>query len=121
MHAGKNFSLKEVIIWTRRDIYKFIIISAIPTLLYVLMDWNWLSLPWLPIALIGTAVAFLIGFKNNASYDRLWEGRKIWGAIVNSSRTWGIFVLDFVSNKHADQPLPENELKAPPMMFQLQR
>jgi putative membrane protein len=112
MHAGKKFSLKEVLLWTRRDIFKFIVLSTIPTLLYVLLDWNWLSLPWLPIALIGTAVAFLIGFKNNASYDRLWEGRKIWGAIVNSSRTWGIFVLDFVTNKHAAEPLIESELKA---------
>ena len=112
MHAGKKFSLKEVLLWTRRDIYKFIVLSAIPTLLFVLMDWNWLSLPWLPIALIGTAVAFLIGFKNNASYDRLWEGRKIWGAIVNSSRTWGIFVLDFVANNHASVPLSKSDLKA---------
>ncbi len=112
MHAGKKFSIKEVIIWTRRDIFKFILLSTIPTLLYVLLDWTWLSLPWLPIALIGTAVAFLIGFKNNASYDRLWEGRKIWGAIVNSSRTWGIFVLDFVANNHALEPISKSELKA---------
>lgn len=112
MHAGEKFSIKEVIIWTRRDIYKFIILSTVPTILYVFLDWEWLSLPWLPIAMIGTAVAFLVGFKNNASYDRLWEARKIWGGIVNSSRTWGIFVLDFISNKHTAIPLSDNELKA---------
>ncbi|MDX2248355.1 MAG: bestrophin family ion channel [Bacteroidia bacterium] len=111
MHAGRNFSLKEVLLWTRREIFVFTLISFFPALFYKVFGWEWLSIPWLPIALIGTAVAFLIGFKNNATYDRLWEARQIWGAIVNSSRTWGIMVKDFVSNKHAAIPLSEAELK----------
>jgi putative membrane protein len=50
-------------------------------------------LPFLPIATVGTAVAFYVGFKNNSSYDRLWEGRKIWGEITNSSRAVASYVL----------------------------
>lgn len=60
-------------------------------------------LPWLPIALVGTAVAFLVGFKNNATYDRLWEARKIRGAIVNVSRTWGIMARDLPMCAKADE------------------
>lgn len=112
MHAGSNFTLKESVYWTRRDIYAFILISLIPTLLYQLLSFKWLSIPWLPMALIGTAVAFLIGFKNNATYDRLWEARKIWGGIVNASRTWGIMTKDFISNTHAKQVLSEVELNS---------
>lgn len=111
MHAGRKYSLKEVLFWTRRDIFKLLLVAAVPTLFYELAGWKWLSIPWLPIALIGTAVAFLVGFKNNASYDRLWEARQIWGAIVNSSRTWGIMVKDFVTNKHALSPLTDEDLK----------
>ncbi|MBL7883307.1 MAG: multidrug transporter [Bacteroidia bacterium] len=111
MHSGNNYSAKEVLFWTRRDIYALLIICTIPTALYVHLDWKWLALPWLPIALLGTAVAFVVGFKNNASYDRTWEARKVWGAIVNSSRTWGIMVKDYVSNKHALKPLSADELK----------
>ncbi|MDH4091913.1 MAG: multidrug transporter [Cyclobacteriaceae bacterium] len=110
MHAGKNFSVKEVLLWTRRDIYSLLAIATTQTFCYVVLDWRWLSIPWLPIALLGTAVAFIVGFKNNASYDRMWEARKIWGAIVNGSRGWGIMVKDFISNKHATLPLPEDEL-----------
>lgn len=55
-----------------------------------------LSIPFIPIGLIGTAVAFYVGFKNNSSYERLWEGRRIWGSLVNASRTWAIAVLDYV-------------------------
>jgi len=65
------------------------------------LEWKWLHLPWLPIGLLGTAVAFIQGFKNNASYDRLWEARKIWGGIVNASRSWTIMVKDFINNNHA--------------------
>jgi hypothetical protein len=50
-----------------------------------------------PIAMIGTAVAFIVGFKNNATYNRLWEARQIYGAIVNSSRSWTIMAIDFVT------------------------
>lgn len=110
MHAGTNYSLKEVILWIRRDIYSIFILSFIPTVLYVLLDWHWLALPWLPIALLGTAVAFVVGFKNNASYDRTWEARKIYGGIVNSSRVWGLMVKDYVTNKHSQKQHSQEEL-----------
>src|SRR5210317_352385 len=55
-----------------------------------------LSLPWGPIGVIGIAVAFYLGFKNNSSYDRTWEARKIWGSIVNNSRAFGAAVMAFV-------------------------
>jgi putative membrane protein len=111
MHAGKKFSLKEVLLWTRRDIIFLLIVSFIPTFCYEIFNWHWLAIPWLPVALLGTAVAFVVGFKNNASYDRMWEARKAWGAIVNASRSWGIMVKDYISNKHATQKLTESELR----------
>jgi len=59
---------------------------------------------------VGTAVAFYVGFKNNSSYDRLWEARKIWGAIVNSSRMWGATVRSYVTNQFRDSDVSEKEL-----------
>lgn len=111
MHAGKRFSFIEVIVWTRRDVFSLLIISAIPTCLYALLGWKFLAIPWLPIALLGTAVAFVIGFKNNASYDRMWEARKAWGGITNTSRSWGIMVKDFITTKHASQPMDDNDIR----------
>jgi putative membrane protein len=96
MHAGRNYSLKEVTAWTRRETGVFLLIAAIPTLLFILADWRWLTLPWQPMAVVGTAVAFVTGFKNNASYARLWEARQIWGAILNGSRAWSLMVADFI-------------------------
>jgi putative membrane protein len=105
MHSGKYYRLGQALDWTKKQLIIFTFIAFIPTFLYEIAGFKWLTIPWLPVALIGTALAFVIGFKNNASYDRLWEARKIWGAIVNSSRTWGIMVLDFISNLSAKEPI----------------
>lgn len=111
MFTGRNYSLKEFLVWTRREVFFLLAVAVVPTVLYAVAGWKWLVIPWLPIALIGTAVAFVVGFKNNASYERMWEARRAWGGIVNASRAWGILVKDYVTNKHALAPLPENELK----------
>jgi putative membrane protein len=70
--------------------------AAIVYALYAYAELEFLRVPFLPIGVIGTAVAFYVGFKNNAAYDRFWEGRKIWGGIVNASRTWATCVTSYV-------------------------
>ncbi len=73
-----------------------LILSVIPTLLFYFLDWKWLAIPWVPVALLGTATAFISGFKNTQTYNRTWEARQIYGAIINNSRAFGIMVKDFV-------------------------
>jgi putative membrane protein len=46
-----------------------------------------LSLTTTPFTLIGVALGIFLGFRNNAAYDRFWEGRKLWGSLVNTSRS----------------------------------
>lgn len=40
-----------------------------------------------PLTLFGFVLALFLGFWNNASYDRFWEGRKLWGILLNTSRS----------------------------------
>lgn len=96
MNSGRLYKLQHFIPWTRKKIYYLIVISAIPTALYYFLDLKWLAIPWVPVALVGTATAFIAGFRNTQTYNRLWEARQIWGAIVNNSRTWGMMVKDMV-------------------------
>jgi len=73
-----------------------LLLSILPTALFYFLGWNWLAIPWVPVALIGTATAFISGFKNTQTYNRTWEARQIYGSIINSSRTLGIMTKDFV-------------------------
>lgn len=50
---------------------------------------------------LGTAIAFFVGFNNNQAYDRWWEARKIWGAIVNDSRSFARNMINFVDDEEA--------------------
>jgi putative membrane protein len=40
-----------------------------------------------PFTLFGIALALFLGFRNNASYDRFVEGRRLWGALLNDTRS----------------------------------
>jgi len=104
MHTGSNYKFIEFLIWTRRDIYVLFLLAVIPTVLFQVFDIKWIAIPWMPVALVGTAAAFTVGFKNTQTYNRLWEARQIWGSIINTSRTWGIMSKDFVK---ADNPAIE--------------
>lgn len=56
------------------------------------------DIPALVPTVLGTAIAFFIGFNNNQAYDRWWEARRVWGGLVNDSRSWARAVLNYVSS-----------------------
>lgn len=112
MYTRKKYSVKDMILWTRWEILTFTLIAVIVAIAYEVFGLSWLRLPWTPIALIGTAVAFLIGFQSNAAYGRIWEARKIWGGIVNYSRSFGIMINSMITNEHPEVPLSDEELKS---------
>lgn len=104
MNISSHYKLLHFIPWTRKKIYKMLLFSIVPTTLFYFLGWNWLAIPWVPVALIGTATAFISGFKNTQTYNRTWEARQIYGAIINTSRSFGIMVKDFV---RTDDPVKE--------------
>lgn len=54
------------------------------------------SLSVVPFSLVGVALGIFLGFRNNTAYDRFWEGRKLWGALVNASRSTARQILTLV-------------------------
>lgn len=64
-----------------------------------------LQVPFTPIPfqIVGVALAILMGFRNNAAYDRWWEGRKLWGGIVNTSRAWARQALTLAVTDDAER------------------
>ncbi|MCT4118143.1 bestrophin family protein [Elizabethkingia anophelis] len=100
MHTGKRYTPFEFAKWTKRDTLLMLLIATVPTILYVI-GWKFIGLPWQPVAILGTAVAFIVGFKNNASYNRIWEARQIYGAIINDSRSFAYSVRDTLGGKES--------------------
>lgn len=96
MLIRKTISVRGIFAFSGHHLWWLLLYMFLVSAAYQLLGLRWISIPWLPVSLIGTAVAFYVGFKNNQSYDRVWEARKIWGAIVNSSRSWGAMVQAFV-------------------------
>lgn len=102
MYIQRRYPFRSVLIWTKRELIFFAILSAVYTLAYELLGIKWLQVPLAPVGLIGTAVAFMVGFQNNSAYDRIWEARTIWGGIVNISRSFIITMKDsFYIHNHA--------------------
>lgn len=109
MITSKEISFIKVL---RSSLYTILWLTFFTGLIAALYHYNIIdiAIPWLPLSIIGTAVAFYVGFKNNQSYDRIWEARKIWGGIVNDSRTWGMMVDGYISNQFSVDPLHHAEI-----------
>jgi putative membrane protein len=86
MIVKKTLSLKSIYEFTGHHLIWLTFWMSLITVIYNFTSWKLITIPWLPLSLIGTAVAFYVGFKNNQSYGRLWEARIAWGAILNNSR-----------------------------------
>lgn len=110
MYVHRVFNPFNILAFSLKSILIFIAYSTAVVTLYYVYEFDWLKIPWVPLTLIGIAVAFYIGFKNNSAYDRTWEARKIWGGIVNSSRSWGAQVNGFVTNEFALKKTEDAEI-----------
>ena len=67
------------------------------------------SLTVLPFQLVGVALSIFIGFRNNAAYDRWWEGRKLWGSLINTSRSITRQILTMLSDVPEGRTLSTEE------------
>lgn len=75
----------------------FIGIFAIAIGLLDMLPWfRKISLPLNIPALLGTAVSLLLAFRTSQSYERWWEARTVWGAIVNDSRSFVRLLIQFL-------------------------
>ncbi len=77
---------------------EFIVVTVYATVIVLLYDnfhFTRISIPIAVPTILGTVISLLLGFRSNQAYDRWWEARHIWGAIVNDSRTLARQILCF--------------------------
>ena len=93
---------------TMRILWKEIIYIVLFTLLisFLLINYfpykNQLGALMSVYSLIGFVISLLLVFRTNTGYERWWEGRKQWGAMVNNTRNFAIKISSILSNDDTD-------------------
>ncbi len=89
MLLKQNIPLKYVFGKIKVELAVITLYAAAVAIEHSFFDLSEFSLPLSVPMIMGTVISLLLGFRSNQAYDRWWEARTIWGAIVNDSRTLG--------------------------------
>jgi ion channel-forming bestrophin family protein len=92
--SAKLGSLVRYVGWPLASLFAYDVVIASA---YVFLGWTWLAVPDVPLSIFGGVIGVLAGFRNTSAYARWWEARIIWGAIVNSSRSFAREVLSMIA------------------------
>ncbi|GAB5417220.1 MAG: bestrophin family ion channel [Crocinitomicaceae bacterium] len=86
------------------NLVELVFFALVASVAYVLCHeygYHFLEIPPVPVSILGGALAIFLGFRNSSAYDRWWEARKIWGAVVNDSRS---FAMELIALPTSDNP-----------------
>jgi len=86
--------------------YEMLIVLFLGLIIHFLSEHFYSYVPEMPLTIatfLGTAISVLLSFKMSQSYDRWWEARKIWGAIVNDSRSFVLQLQAFLKDGNSEQ------------------
>jgi ion channel-forming bestrophin family protein len=107
MILKKIFNPISVVRYMRWELVVSTALSIVVFFLYHNQHLEKVSLPFSIAAILGSALAIFLAFRNNNAYNRWWEARTIWGGIINNSR---IFARQIIAN--ADSALSNGKVSA---------
>lgn len=93
MYVRRNIPWRWTLYYAWPSMTYFLVLATSVYLIRTYFDGFNLEVPFEPVAIMATALAIFLGFKNNEAYGRWWEARIIWGLAVNYSRAWSRQVL----------------------------
>ena len=96
MMVSNKGSVVRLLSWQWRNVLLFAACAMVALLLIDVAGQRWLELPVLPLQVIGAALGIFVSFRTNSAYDRWWEGRKLWGKLINVSRMWATQAVMYV-------------------------
>lgn len=98
MIVRTNLSARIVWALSWRAVVYFVVLAILVPLIVTVGEWHELAIPGSIIGPFGTALAIFLAFRNSSAYDRWWEARKLWGALVNASRSFARQVMTSVAD-----------------------
>ena len=102
MLLNRRISLLYFVNEIRSQIVLIVLFAVLIGLLDMHPLFQQVSLPLSIPALVGTAVSLLLAFRTAQSYERWWEARTVWGAIVNDSRTLIRLIIQFTPKENKE-------------------
>lgn len=106
MLLKENIPLSYIFGKIKYEITFVILYATVIAVVHSLFPLTHMSIPLTVPSILGTVISLLLAFRSNQAYDRWWEARQIWGAIVNDSRTLARQVMCF-----SEAPGHEDELQ----------
>ena len=95
MIVSSKGSIFRLLMWQWRSVLLYAIFATTAVVLHHEMGYTWLKLPALPLGIVGGALGIFVSFRTNSAYDRWWEGRKLWGRMINTSRHFCTQIITF--------------------------
>ncbi|PWJ57868.1 putative membrane protein [Dyadobacter jejuensis] len=105
MLLKKNIPIKYVFGKIKYEIMFVALYGIAIEVLYQNYHITSISIPMTVSTVLGTIISLLLAFRSNQAYDRWWEARIIWGAIVNDSRTFARQVLNLMEGPFGEDDL----------------
>jgi putative membrane protein len=97
MMVSNKGSVLRLMRWQWRAVLLFLAGGLAAALVWTFVPaLHWLHLPTSPLAVVGAALGIFVSFRTNSAYDRWWEGRQLWGRLVNVSRHFGTQVACYL-------------------------
>jgi ion channel-forming bestrophin family protein len=101
MIVTRRISLTKLLGFTRRWLLVLIAFTAGAGAVRSYVDADLLRALSYAAGFLGTALAFLIGFRNNSAYGRWWEGQRIWSKLKYDSRSFALLVDGLIAGGEA--------------------
>jgi putative membrane protein len=99
MIIASRGSIWRLLAWQWKHTLFFAGMAILTVVLHELAELTWLTLPATPLAVAGGALGIFVSFRTNSAYDRWWEGRKLWGRMINTSRHISTQAITYVGDK----------------------
>ncbi len=96
---------RVVFLWQWKRSLFFLLSGLAVTASVEVWSLTYLELPTLPLSVVGAAIGIFVSFRTNQAYDRWWEGRKLWGALINESRHWASQATKYLDDPHVRRRL----------------
>lgn len=105
MLVSNNGSMVRILAWQWRNVALYVGLGVLAFVIHELLGHTHVKLPSSAASVLGAALGIFASFRTSAAYARWWEGRQLWGRLVNVSRLLASQVLGYVENADAQRRL----------------